>query len=91
MYIPLDSPEDDAKLSKRELKIRREREIREGKKRVREGIEHWASVFRGETGRPYFYIGQIKREPGWLENLPKRELCQPAREGRPKREDVEKT
>jgi len=88
MYIPVDSP-SDAALSKKKLKIRREREVREGRKRVREGIETWAGVFRGETGRPYFYVGQIKREEGWLEKLPKRKLCAPAEEGRPKREDEE--
>jgi hypothetical protein len=47
-------------------------------------------VFSGKTGRPYFYVGKIKREPGWLEKLPKRELCAAAKEGRPKREDIEK-
>lgn len=86
MYIPIDSPKD-ASLSKRELKIRREQELREARKRVREGIEHWASVFRGETGRPYFMVGRIKREEGWLERIPKRGLCKAAEEGRPRREE----
>ena len=88
MYIPVDSP-SDATLSKKELKIRREQEVRQGKKRVKEGIEHWASVFSGETGRPYFMIGKIKREENWLDKIPKRPLCQAAEEGRPKREDNE--
>lgn len=89
MYIPLDSP-SDATLSKRDLKIRREQELRQAKKRVKEGIEHWASVFSGETGRPYFLIGKIKREVGWLEKIPKRQLCKAAEEGRPKREENKK-
>jgi len=77
-------------LTKGELKIRRERDLRVAKKKVREGIDHWVKVFSGETGRPYFYVGEIKREGGWLEKIPKRELCQPAKDSRPRREDVEK-
>lgn len=90
MYIPIDSP-SDATLSKRELKIRREQEIRQARKRVKEGIEHWAKVFNGETGRPYFLVGKIKRQEGWLDKLPKRALCKAAEEGRPKREEDNKT
>jgi hypothetical protein len=91
MYIPIDTQEDDKALTKRELKIRRERDLRTAKKRVKEGIEHWAEVFRGETGRPYFYVGTIKREEGWLEKLPKRELCQAAVDSRPTRKDAAST
>lgn len=74
-------------LTKAELKIRRERDYRMARKKVQEGIEGWARVFKGETGRPYFWVGTIKREEGWLEKLPRRELCEPARDGRPKRGD----
>jgi predicted heme/steroid binding protein len=74
-------------VTKTELKIRRERDYRMAKKKVQEGIEGWAKVFSGETGRPYFWVGTIKREEGWLEKLPRRELCKPAMEGRPKRGD----
>jgi len=74
-------------VTKAELKIRRERDHRMAKKKVQEGIEGWARVFSGETGRPYFWVGTIKREEGWLEKLPRRELCKPAMEGRPKRGD----
>ena len=35
-------------------------------------------------------MGTIARDEGWLEKLPKRELCDAAREGRPKRADMEK-
>jgi hypothetical protein len=87
MYIPIDTEEEDKALTKGELKIRRERDLRIAKKRVKDGIEHWAQVFRGETGRPYFYVGTIKREEGWLEKLPKRELCQAAVDSRPTRKD----
>jgi len=87
MYIPIDPPSEA--LTKGQLKIRREKDLRVARKRIKEGIEHWAEVFSGETGKPYFYVGQIKREKGWLEKLPKRELCQAAKDSRPKREDAE--
>lgn len=83
MYIPLDDPEGDAQLTKTELKIRREREKREARKRVKEGIEGWAKVFRGETGRPYFLVGKVKKDEGELG--PVRELCEAAKGSRPKR------
>lgn len=82
--MPIDSP-DETPLTKGALKIRRERDLRLARKQIKEGIEHWEEVFRGETGRPYFYVGRISREEGWLEKLPKRELCEAARESRPKR------
>jgi predicted heme/steroid binding protein len=88
MYIPLDDASEV--LTKGEAKIRRERDLRVARKQIVGTVGHWAEVFGGKTGRPYFYVGEIKREEGWLENIPKRELCAPAKEGRPKREDVEK-
>jgi predicted heme/steroid binding protein len=86
MYIPID-PENEA-ISKGEKKIRREREMRLAKKRIKDGLDHWRRVFSGETGRPYFWVGDIKREEGWLEKLPERELCEQAKDQRPKREDM---
>jgi predicted heme/steroid binding protein len=90
MYIPLDDP-NEKPISKAQRKLRRERELRVARKQIEEGIAHWADVFRGDTGRPYFYVGDIKREKGWLEKLPRRELCAHAKEGRPKRKDTEST
>jgi len=90
MYVPREDPEEDAKLTKGELKIRRERDWRMARKKVNEGVEGWAKVFKGETGRPYFWAGNIKREDDWLEKMPKKELCDQARDGRPTRSDAEK-
>jgi hypothetical protein len=90
MYIPIDTAEDKA-LTKRELKIRRERDLRIARKKISDGVGHWAQVFNGDTGRPYFYVGAIKREKGWLEKLPKRELCQAAVDARPARKDAAST
>ena len=90
MYIPKDDPEADAKLTKTELKLRKEREKRAARKQVKDTIEGWEKVFRGETGRPYFWAGQIKRDKNWLEQVPERKLCQQAEEGRPKRDESHK-
>jgi len=87
MYIPIES-EATKSLSKGQLKVKRERDRRVAKKKVKAGIEGWERVFRGETGRPYFWVGEIKREEGWLEKMPLRKLCKVAEEGRPKEEDV---
>jgi len=57
---------------------------------MKQGIDGWSSVFKGETGRPYFEVGKIKREEGWLEKLPLRPLCEQAESGRPTREDWDK-
>lgn len=74
-------------VKKSELKMRREREKRLARKKVQETIEHWAELFRGDKGKPYFKVGEIVREPGWLEKLPKRQLCDQAQKARPKRKD----
>lgn len=99
MYVPREDPDEFAEregepkkkaLTKAELKMRNERDWRVARKKVREGIESWARVFRGETGRPYFWVGTIKRDEDWLEKMPRKELCAPAREGRPTRDVAEK-
>lgn len=88
MYIPVDDP-NEVPLSKQELKIRRERDMRLARKQIQGTVGHWADVFAGKTGRPYFWVGTIKREERWLEKLPRKELCAAAAEGRPKRVDAE--
>lgn len=85
MYIPKDDP-NEKPLTKGELKIRKERDIRVAKKQVFDGLDGWAKVFRGDTGRPYFHVGEIKREEGWLEKLPIRTLCEAAVKSRPTRD-----
>jgi hypothetical protein len=93
MYIPmLPEPgaedaekvlEAERKLTKGERKNRHARELREARKKAREGLEHWHKLFRGEKGKPYHKVGEVKREEGWLEQLPKRELCEEAAKNRP--------
>lgn len=80
-----------SKLSKADLKNRHAQELRNARKQAREGLEHWHAMFRGDKGKPYFKVGQVKREKGWLAKLPKRKLCDQAEKGRPirKYEDEE--
>lgn len=80
-YIPV----DDDNPSKAEAKLRRERDTRFAKKRVQDTIEGWSKMFRGEGGKDYFEVGKVKRIDGWMEKLPKRELCEQAQKQRPKR------
>ncbi|KAF2735662.1 hypothetical protein EJ04DRAFT_542923 [Polyplosphaeria fusca] len=72
-------------LSKGELKNRHAQELRAARKQVKEGLEHWHEMFRGDKGKAYFKVGEVVREKGWLEKLPRRELCKEAEKGRPKR------
>jgi predicted heme/steroid binding protein len=65
-------------------KIMREQQLRMGRKKVRETIEGWEKMFRGEGGKDYFEVGKVVREEGWLEKLPRRKLCAQAEKGRPK-------
>lgn len=82
-YMPIDDDEDT--VSKAELKIRRERDLRFARKKAEATIEGWSKMFRGEGGKKYFKVGKVVRKEGWMDRLPKRELCQRAQEGRPKR------
>lgn len=72
-------------VQKADVKTGREEEWREARSKAEDAIEGWVKTFRGESGRPYFWVGKIRREAGWLEGLPKRELCEEARKSRPKR------
>ncbi|MBE7182427.1 MAG: hypothetical protein INR71_14690, partial [Terriglobus roseus] len=87
MFVPVDDDEGEgsAGMTKAELKVRREREYRLARKQVRSTLEGWEQLFRGDKNKPYFKVGEIVREPGWLEKLPRRELCEDARKQRPKR------
>lgn len=71
--------------NKAEAKLRREKEHRKARQRVRDTIEGWQKMFSGEEGgKPYFKVGEVVREKDWLERLPRRELCEQARKSRPK-------
>ncbi|CAI6336537.1 unnamed protein product [Periconia digitata] len=73
------------KMSKADIKIRNERELRQAKKSMREGLEHWHVLFRGDKGKKYKQVGQVKRPKDWLKGVEKTELCEQAEKQRPVR------
>jgi hypothetical protein len=98
MFMPVDpeekataTPADIEKakhrkpLSKGELKNRYAQELKAARRQVKDGLEGWHQLFRGDKGKPYRRVGYVKREEGWLEKIPKRELCEQAEKGRPVR------
>jgi hypothetical protein len=98
MYIPVDpelkpdaTPEaiEKAKhrkpLSAGERKNRHAQELRAARKQAKEGLESWHKLFRGDKGKKYFRVGEVRREEGWLDKLPVRKLCEQAEKGRPVR------
>lgn len=54
------------------------------RKKVRESVAHWEGFFA--SNEKYHKVGSVKREEGWLETLPRRELCEAAKRKRPSRE-----
>ncbi|KAF2657659.1 hypothetical protein K491DRAFT_690904 [Lophiostoma macrostomum CBS 122681] len=74
-------------LSKSALKNRQAQELRKARRQVRDGLEHWHQLFRGDKQKPYFKVGEVVRETGWLEKLPRRELCEQAEKSRPVRKE----
>jgi hypothetical protein len=98
MFMPVDpeekataTPEDKEKagqrkpLSSAERKNRHAQELKAARRQVRDGLEGWHQLFRGDKGKPYRRVGYVKREEGWLDKTPKRELCEQAEKGRPAR------
>jgi hypothetical protein len=98
MYMPIDpelkenaTPEDIAKaktrkpLSPGDRKNRHAQELRSARKQVVAGLENWHMLFRGDKGKAYRKVGEVKREKGWLEKMPKRKLCDQAEKSRPVR------
>jgi predicted heme/steroid binding protein len=98
IFVPVDEEEEggggggagmkeETREEKRERKLRREREWRIARASVRDVVRGWERMFDGGKGGKYFWVGRIKREEGWEEREgPVRELCQKAREQRPKRD-----
>jgi hypothetical protein len=98
MFMPLDphevpgaSDEEVQKAKARkpltpgERKNRHAQELRKARVMMKQGLENWHSMFRGDKGKPYRRVGEVKREEGWVEKMPKRKLCEQAEKGRPLR------
>ncbi|KAL1634626.1 hypothetical protein SLS58_010621 [Diplodia intermedia] len=84
MYIPTDVAEEDVDLSPEARAARDERERRSAREKVAAVVDGWARVFSGATGKEYLAVGRVLRDEGWLDRLPRRELCAKAAELRPK-------
>jgi hypothetical protein len=83
-YVSVDVPDFDQKDVTAEQKKIREQELRKARKKVKDTIDGWTKMFKGAGGKDYFEAGTVKREPGWLEKMPKRTLCAQAQKSRPK-------
>ncbi|KAJ9200901.1 hypothetical protein DTO164E3_725 [Paecilomyces variotii] len=83
MYIPIDDPEEDAKLSSRERKLQREQDVRKAKAMVKAQVQHWENFFRNH--KKYFEVGKVIDVPPKAPGEGKRELCEAAKRARTKR------
>ena len=51
-------------MSKGDLKNRSAQELRKARQSVKDGLEHWHQLFRGDKGKAYRQVGEVKRERG---------------------------
>jgi len=96
MFISTDLTDEPGesltKEERRERKLRREREGRLAKRKVEETVRGWERMFDGGKDGKYFRVGRVNRGEGsgWEGWGELKELCEKAKEGRPRRtaEDV---
>ncbi|RMZ76108.1 hypothetical protein DV737_g4979, partial [Chaetothyriales sp. CBS 132003] len=81
VYLPIEDVQDEA-ITGAERKLRAERERREAKKRVIQGVQGWESFYRKSD--KYIEVGRLVGTPTALEG-PAPTLCEQAQQGRPKR------
>ncbi|KAH6688537.1 cytochrome b5-like Heme/Steroid binding domain-containing protein [Plectosphaerella plurivora] len=83
MFLPLDDPETDRHWSYDEMQAKRERERVDALAKVDEALRHWTDFFADSD--KYMRVGRVVRPEGWLEAIPRRELCEAAKKGRQRR------
>ncbi|KZF24019.1 cytochrome b5 [Xylona heveae TC161] len=92
MFVPVDDERSEASgeatgktktMTPAQKKIQREREYRTARTKVRDAIQHWQRFF--ENNDKYWKIGNVLRDPNWLEHEPVKPLCEAAQRARPKR------
>lgn len=88
MFVPLD--EEGEVVSARERKVRREREMRVARGKVREAVKGWERMFDGGKGGKYFWVGRVVGGEKEWEGTERRELCESAQKGRKRRGEGEK-
>ncbi|PGH03147.1 hypothetical protein GX51_04182 [Blastomyces parvus] len=85
MYVPVEDDEEGAAeraMSGAAKKVRREREWRAARAKVRKQVEHWRGFFANHD--KYFEVGRVVGVEGLMAG-PERELCEAARKSRPLR------
>ncbi|KAK4505798.1 hypothetical protein PRZ48_003763 [Zasmidium cellare] len=86
-FVPTDVPhfvdKSDEDLSEAERGYRYEM-VGLALEEVDKTIAHWQKVFRGETGKDYFEVGYVQRDPKLIDMQPIRPLCTAAEKKRPK-------
>lgn len=90
-FVPRDVPRfeeiSDELLGEEKAQYRRDMLVKahEG---VEETIQHWAKMFRGDTGKDYFEVGFVERDWEEIKRRPLLELCGPAEKKRPKKSQL---
>ena len=85
MFMPLDEEAELKTLSSGEKKIRREQDRRLARTSVQKQVQHWENFFRNH--QKYFEVGKVV---GLEVPEEQRELCQAAKQQRPKRSNMKK-
>ncbi|KAF5855376.1 hypothetical protein ETB97_009338 [Aspergillus alliaceus] len=85
MFMPIDEEAELKALSSGEKKIRREQDRRLARASVQKQVAHWENFFRHH--KKYFEVGRVV---GLEVPEKERELCQSARQQRPKRSSLNK-
>ncbi|KAI5308738.1 hypothetical protein KEM55_004981, partial [Ascosphaera atra] len=76
--------EGEVTISRAQLKIRREQEMRNARKAVRDTVDGWVKFYKKSD--KYFEVGRVIPEPGSEgQEEPIRKLCPAAESQRPKR------
>ena len=83
MFIPIDDPDDQREImmSNAEKKVRREKDKREARKRVKQEVEKWEKFY--VNSKKYFKVGKVVGQQELSGEPP--ELCAEAKKARPKR------
>ncbi|MBE3046164.1 cytochrome b5 domain-containing protein [Candidatus Bathyarchaeota archaeon] len=87
MFLPLEDAVANAHFSEKELAEAREEERAAARKKVEDALGHWVGFFAKSD--KYKKVGSVKREEGWLKDVPRRELCEQAQKGRKPRKAPE--
>ncbi|KAE8373838.1 cytochrome b5-like heme/steroid binding domain-containing protein [Aspergillus bertholletiae] len=85
MFMPLDDEAELKTLSSGEKKIRREQDRRLARASVQRQVQHWENFFRNH--KKYFEVGKVV---GLEVPEEMRELCESAKQQRPKRSSLKK-